>query len=163
MLPRRLSACEPGVNYPPLTKKRNLPQMLNKVTLIGYTGKAVEQKYTPGGTAVARVSVATSKRVKKNDEWQSVTQWHECVLFGKPAESEYIITIAKGTQVFVEGELQHRKFQKTVGKEKVEWPVTEIVVSSLKKLGKAQKTEMSGALANGPEFSEEITDDDVPC
>lgn len=136
--------------------------MLNKVTLIGYTGKAVEQKYTPGGTAVARVSVATSKRVKKNDEWQSVTQWHECVLFGKPAESEYIITIAKGTQVFVEGELQHRKFQKTVGKEKVEWPVTEIVVSSLKKLGKAEKTEASGALANGSEFSEEITDDDVP-
>jgi len=92
MLPRRLSACEPGVNYPPLTKKRNLPQMLNKVTLIGYTGKAVEQKYTPGGTAVARVSVATSKRVKK-----------------------------------------------------------------------AEKTEASGALANGSEFSEEIADDDVPC
>jgi single-stranded DNA-binding protein len=65
--------------------------------------------------------------------------------------------------VFVEGELQHRKFQKTVGNEKVEWPVTEIVVSSLKKLGKAEKTEASGALANGSEFSEEITDEDVPC
>ena len=60
--------------------------MLNKVTLIGYTGKPVEQKYTAGGTAVARVSVATSKRFKKGDEWQSVTQWHDCVLFGKPAE-----------------------------------------------------------------------------
>jgi single-strand DNA-binding protein len=135
--------------------------MLNKVTLIGYTGKPVEQKYTSGGTAVARVSVATSKRVKKNDEWQSVTQWHECVLFGKPAESEYITRIAKGTQVFVEGELQHRKYQKMIGKEKVEWPVTEIVVSSLKKLGKAEKTEAGDALANDPEFSEEITDDDV--
>ena len=84
--------------------------MLNKVTLIGYTGKAVEQKYTPGGTAVARVSVATSKRVKKNEEWQSVTQWHDCVLFGKAAESSYIAGIQKGTQVFVEGELQHRKY-----------------------------------------------------
>ena len=115
--------------------------MLNKVTLIGYTGKPVEQKSTSGGTAVARVSVATSKHVKKNDEWQSVTQWHECVLFGKPTESEYITSIAKGTQVFVEGELQHRKYQKMIGKEKVEWPVTEIVVSSLKKLGKAEKTE----------------------
>jgi hypothetical protein len=65
MLPRRLSACEPGVNHPPLTKKRNLPQMLNKVSLIGYTGKPVEQKYTAGGTAVARVLDATSKRFKK--------------------------------------------------------------------------------------------------
>jgi single-strand DNA-binding protein len=126
--------------------------MLNKVTLIGYTGKAVEQKYTRSGTALARVSVATSKRVKKNDKWQSVTQWHECVLFGKPAESEYINSIPKGMQVFIEGELQNRKYQKMVGKEKVEWPVTEIVVSSLKKLGKAEKTEAFGAPANGSEF-----------
>ena len=44
------------------------------MTLIGYTGKPVEQKYTPGGTAVARVSVATSKRFKKGEEWESVTR-----------------------------------------------------------------------------------------
>jgi single-strand DNA-binding protein len=136
--------------------------MLNKVTLIGYTGKPVEQKYTAGGTAVARVSVATSKRFKKGDEWQSATQWHDCVLFGKAAESAYIVDIPKGTQVFVEGELQHRKYQKTVGKEKIEWPVTEILVSSLKKLGKVEKTEGAGATASVSEFSEEITDDDVP-
>jgi single-strand DNA-binding protein len=136
--------------------------MLNKVTLIGYTGKAVEQKYTPGGTAIARVSVATSKRVKKGEEWQSVTQWHDCVLFGKAAESPYITGIQKGAQVFVEGELQHRKYERTIGKEKVEWPVTEIVVSSLKKLGKFEKPEGTAAFAGGSEFSEEITDADVP-
>jgi single-strand DNA-binding protein len=135
--------------------------MLNKVTLIGYTGKPVEQKYTAGGTAVARVSVATSKRFKKGEEWESITQWHDCVLFGKPAESEYIIGIPTGTQVFVEGELQHRKYQKSVGKEKVEWPVTEIVVRSLKKLGKAEKTEYAGGDPSGSEFSEESTDADV--
>jgi single-strand DNA-binding protein len=136
--------------------------MLNKVTLIGYTGKPVEQKYTPGGTAIARVSVATSKRVKKNDEWQSVTQWHDCVLFGKAAESSYVTGIQKGAQVFIEGELQHRKYERTIGKEKIEWPVTEIVVSSLKKLGKAEKPEGAAASADGSEFSEEITDADVP-
>jgi hypothetical protein len=86
--------------------------MLNKVTLIGYTGKAVEQKYTPGGTAVARVSVATSKRVKKNDEWQSVTQWHECVLFGKPAESEYIITIARALRCLSKANCSTGSFRK---------------------------------------------------
>jgi len=161
MLPRRLSACEPGVNHPPLTKKRNPPHMLNKVTLIGYTGKPVEQKYTAGGTAVARVSVATSKRFKKGEEWQSVTQWHECVLFGKAAESAYIVDIPKGTQVFVEGELQHRKYERNIGKEKIEWPVTEIVVSSLKKLGKVEKAEGAGP-TGAPEFSDEITDADVP-
>jgi single-strand DNA-binding protein len=136
--------------------------MLNKVTLIGYTGKSVEQKYTQGGTAVARVSVATSKRFKKGEEWKSVTQWHDCVLFGKAAESSYITGIQKGAQVFVEGELQHRKYQKTFGKEKVEWPVTEIVVSSLKKLGKVEKVEAVGGDPSGSEFFEQITDDDVP-
>ncbi len=124
--------------------------MLNKVTLIGYTGKAVEQKYTPGGTAVARVSIATSKRVKKGEEWRSITQWHDCVLFGKAAESPYITGIQKGAQVFVEGKLQHRKYERTIGKEKVEWPVTEIVVNSLKKLGRSDKAEGSGISAGGP-------------
>jgi len=158
MQPQRFSASQPDARYSPRTKKRNLPKMLNKVTLIGYTGKPVEQKYTAGGTAVARVSVATSKRSKKGDEWQSVTQWHDCVLFGKAAESLYITGIPKGTQVFIEGELQHRKYERMVGKEKVEWPVTEILVSSLKKLGKTEKVEGAG----GSEFSEEITDADVP-
>ena len=135
--------------------------MLNKVTLIGYTGKAVEQKYTPGGTAVTRVSVATSKRVKKNDQWESITQWHDCVLFGKAAESPYITGIAKGAQVFVEGALQHRKYERTIGQEKVDWPVTEIVVSSLKKLGKSDRAEEASVPAGGSEFCEEITDADV--
>jgi len=130
--------------------------MLNKVSLIGYTGKPVEQKYMPNGTPVARVSVATSKRFKKGDEWQSVTQWHECVLFGKAAESAYIVDLPTGTQVFVEGELQHRKYERTIGKEKVEWPVTEIVVGSIKRLGKVEKGE--GAAVTVPESSEEIAD-----
>src|SRR5215475_10099710 len=114
MVPQRFSSSQPGARYSPTTKKRNLPQMLNKVTLIGNTGKPVEVKYTPNGTAVARVSVATSKRVKKGEEWQSVTQWHDCVLFGKAAESPYITGIQKGAQVFVEGELQHRKYERTI-------------------------------------------------
>jgi hypothetical protein len=55
MQPQRFSAHERGARYSPITRKRHLPHMLNKVTLIGYTGKAVEQKYTPGGTPVSSV------------------------------------------------------------------------------------------------------------
>ena len=54
------------------------------------------------------------------------------------------------------------KYERSIGKEKVEWPVTEIVVSSLKKLGKAEKSEGAGGPTGGSEFSEEITDADVP-
>ena len=41
--------------------------------------------------------------------------------------ADYLRSLRDGRQVFVEGELQHRKYQKTIGQEKVEWPVTEIV------------------------------------
>jgi single-stranded DNA-binding protein len=55
--------------------------------------------------------------VNKNNEWQacqSITQWHDCVLFGKAMKR-----IQWGTQVFVEGELQHCKYERTLGKEKL--------------------------------------------
>ena len=85
------------------------------------------------------------------------------MLFGKPAESAYATGIQKGAQVFVEGELQHRRYERTIGKETIEWPVTEIVVSSMKKLGKVEKSESAGTEPQSvSEFSEQITDDDVP-
>ena len=65
------------------------------------------------------------------------------MLFGKPAESSYITGTQKGTQVFVEGELQYRKYERWIGKEKIEWPITEIFVRSLKRLGKAEKAEVA--------------------
>jgi|SRR5690242_3689045 hypothetical protein len=65
-----------------------------------------------------------------------------------------------GAQVFILGELQHRKYERRVGNEEAEWPVTGIFVSSLKKLGKVEEG-ASGA-AGGSEFSEEISDADMP-
>lgn len=55
-------------------------------------------------------------------------QWHDCPLVGKAAESNSTTDIHKGTQVFVAGKQQHRKYERTVCKEKLEWPVTEIVM-----------------------------------
>jgi len=55
------------------------------------------------------------------------------------------------------------RYERTIGKETIEWPVTEIVVSSMKKLGKVEKSESAGTEPQSvSEFSEQITDDDVP-
>ena len=54
--------------------------------------------------------------------------------------------------MFAEGELQHPKYERSVGKEKIEWPVTQIVVRSLKKLDEAETNEDTGVLADGSEF-----------
>ena len=61
----------------------------------------------------------------------------------------------------VEGELQRRKNERSIGKEKIERPMTEIIVNPLKKLGKSAQVEGT-APAGGSEFSKEITDADMP-
>jgi hypothetical protein len=60
------------------------------------------------------------------DEWKPVTQWLDCELFCKEVESAYIVDIPEGNQVFVEGHWS-RKYERTIGKEKGEWAMTEIV------------------------------------
>lgn len=54
-----------------------MPKSVNKVILVGNTGKDPEVKYTPGGTPVAKFSLATNERFKdRNDEWQDRVEWH---------------------------------------------------------------------------------------
>ena len=80
----------------------------NKVFIIGYLGRDPELRYTPQGTPVCDFSVATTERRKdKSGEAQEVTTWFRVSLFGRQAEvaSQYL---AKGRQVYVEGQLSQR-------------------------------------------------------
>ena len=76
-------------------------------------------------------------------------QWHDCVLYG--ASAHFAATLPKGSHVLIEGELTYREFERTVESEtgaiKVQWPVTEIVVESIKTLDRKKKdsTDMEGA------------------
>lgn len=87
-----------------------MAKSVNKVILIGNLGKDPEVKYTPQGTAVARLALATNERYKdKNGEWQDRTEWHNVVLWQRLAEiaGEYL---KKGGKVYVEGRLQTRSW-----------------------------------------------------
>src|SRR5215475_3727530 len=79
---------------------------MNQLTIIGFTGQDADIHYTSNGTAMTTISVAT-KESWKNDkgEWQSRTDWHRVVTFGKLAE--YTRTLPKGTHVMVRGSLTH--------------------------------------------------------
>jgi single-stranded DNA-binding protein len=82
---------------------------VNKVILIGNLGRDAEMRYTPGGTAIAKFSIATTEVWNdKSGQRQERTEWHNIDLWGKQAESlsDYL---QKGKQVFVEGRLQSRK------------------------------------------------------
>lgn len=107
--------------------------MLNKVTLIGNLGADPEVRYMPAGGAVTNISLATTRRWKDRDsgERRDATEWHRVVFFNRLAEvvGEYL---RKGSQVYVEGRLQTRKWQ---DKEGVDRYSTEIVATEMQMLG----------------------------
>ena len=106
---------------------------INKVILIGNLGKDPEVKYTPQGTPVAKITLATNERFKgKDGNWQDRTEWHNVVLWQRLAEiaGEYL---KKGGKVYIEGRLQTRSWDdKTSGQKKY---MTEVVASDLVLLG----------------------------
>jgi single-strand DNA-binding protein len=89
---------------------------LNKVMIIGRVGKDPELKYTAGGAAVAKFSVATSKRWKdQQGQQQEKTEWHNIDCWGKLAENVIAKYVKKGSQIFVEGELQTQNWDDANG------------------------------------------------
>ncbi|MCX8958794.1 single-stranded DNA-binding protein SSB1 [Erwinia psidii] len=100
---------------------------INKVILVGNLGQDPEVRYMPNGGAVANITLATSEswRDKQTGETKEKTEWHRVVLFGKLAEvaGEYL---RKGSQVYIEGSLQTRKWTDQAGVEKY---TTEVVVN----------------------------------
>ena len=106
-------------------------QGLNKVMIIGNLGRDPEVKYLPSGQAVANFSVATSRAwTDKEGKKEERTEWHRIVAFGKLAEicGEYL---SKGRQVYIEGRLQTRDWEKDGQKHYT----TEIVASDVVFLG----------------------------
>jgi single-strand DNA-binding protein len=85
---------------------------LNKVMLIGKLGQDPTVRYTPGGQAVANFTIATNESwTDKAGAKQESTEWHRIVVWGKVAETcgEHL---KKGRQVFIEGKLQTRQWEK---------------------------------------------------
>ncbi|AMA64633.1 Single-stranded DNA-binding protein [Candidatus Arsenophonus lipoptenae] len=100
---------------------------VNKVILIGNLGQNPEIRYMPNGGIVANFPLATSEswRDKQSGEIREKTEWHRIVIFGKLAEiaEEYL---RKGSQVYIEGSLQTRKWQDQNGLDRY---TTEVIVN----------------------------------
>jgi len=106
---------------------------INKVILVGNLGKDPEMKYTASGAAIANITVATSEswNDKQTGEKVDKTEWHRVVAFQRLAEimGEYL---KKGSQVYIEGKLQTRKWQDQNGQDRY---TTEIVADQMQMLG----------------------------
>ncbi|OIR15304.1 single-stranded DNA-binding protein [mine drainage metagenome] len=106
---------------------------VNKVILVGRLGKDPETRYMTNGEAVTNATLATSENWKdKAGEKQEKTEWHNLVFYRRLAEvaGEYL---KKGSQVYIEGKIQTRKWQdKETGKDRY---TTEIIVNEMQMLG----------------------------
>ena len=101
-----------------------MARSLNKVMLIGNMGADPEIKYSPSGTAIANLRLATNENRKNSEgEWEEKTEWHRVVIFGKQAEfcKDYL---RKGSKIYVEGRLQTRSWDDQNGQKHY---MTEIV------------------------------------
>ena len=143
---------------------------VNKAIILGSLGQDPDIRYTAGGAAVANISIATNEqwKDKESGEMQERTEWHRVVFFGRLAEivGEYL---HKGSQGYVEGRIQTRKWKDKEGNDRY---TTEIVASEMQMLG----SKSGGATTNfdqtpPPERSAPATtskgpnddfDDDIP-
>ena len=146
---------------------------VNKVILVGNLGRDAELRYTPGGSPVATINLATTEIWNdKAGQRQEKTEWHRVVLWGKTAESlnEYL---TKGKQIYVEGRLQTRQWDDKDGNKRY---TTEIKADRITLLG-GGGGRGAGAGGGGAEYGargggagggmdeppvEPITDDDIP-
>lgn len=106
--------------------------MLNKVFLIGRLGRDPEVRYMPNGEAVCNFSVATSEAWNdRNGQRQERTEWHNITMYRRLAEiaGQYL---KKGSQVYLEGKIQSRKYTDKSGIERTAY---DIIVSEMKMLG----------------------------
>lgn len=112
---------------------------VNRVTLIGRLGQDPDVRYMPNGKAVTNLRIATSEqwKDKQTGDKQERTEWHSVVMFDKLGEiaGQYL---KRGSQVYVEGKLQTRKWQDKEGKDRYS---TEIIASEMQMLGGRQQSD----------------------
>ena len=129
---------------------------LNKVILIGYLGQDPEVSYTPKGTAVANLGIATNESWKdQSGELQERTEWHRVNMYGRMAETAKDF-MKKGQMVYVEGRLHTREWE---DQNQIKRKTTEIRCDNFTMLGRRSEPQEPSA----PSESESSnTDDDLP-
>ena len=135
---------------------------LNKVILIGNLGQDPEARFTPQGTAVTNLSIATNESWKdQSGEMQDRTEWHRVVMYGRMAETatEYM---KKGQMVYVEGRLHTREWE---DQNQIKRKTTEIRCDNFTMLGRRSEApagQSQGTMSPSQSTPDSEVEDDLP-
>lgn len=127
----------------------------NKITIVGYLGRDPELRYTPQGTAVCKLSVATTER-RKNvaGEPEDHTTWFRITVWGRQAElaNEYL---SRGRQVYIEGRLRLEEYTNREGSQRISPEVNATEIQFLGQRGDAAVSSQNGKTAEASDQIEE--------
>lgn len=136
---------------------------VNKVILLGNLGRDPEVRYTQSNQKIVHLSVATSERWKdrQSGEQREKSEWHRVVIFNEKLADVAERYLSKGKSVYLEGQLQTRKWQDQSGQDKYS---TEVVLQrfrgELVLLGGGEQQTSLAAQQQGGGYTD--LDDDVP-
>ena len=152
---------------------------VNKVIIVGNLGKDPEVRTFPNGGKVCNFPVATSEtwRDRNSGEKQERTQWHNIAIFSEPLVNIAERFLKKGSKIFVEGQLETRKWQDNTGADRYS---TEVVLRPYKgeltlldnksetdntqreSLSESTTSGMPQNTENSPSFAVDDFDDEIP-
>jgi single-strand DNA-binding protein len=134
---------------------------VNKVILVGNLGRDAEVKVTASGQSVASFSIATTETWTKDGEKKEKTEWHRIVLWGRQADTLQPY-LTKGKQIYVEGRLETRQWEKDGQKHYT----TEVKADRIVLLGGGRGGDRGDrgdvGYADPMASAAPITDDDIP-
>jgi single-strand DNA-binding protein len=131
----------------------------NKITIVGYLGRDPELKYTPQGTALCKLSVATTERRKNSvGEYEDHTTWFRVTVWGRQAElaNEYL---SKGRQVYLEGRLRLEEYTDREGNPRTSM---EVNATDIQFLGSRNETSQKDSVY-AEQKDERVEVDDAPA
>lgn len=132
---------------------------VNKVILLGNLGADPEIRHTQSGAPIANMRIATSQtwKDKQSGERREKTEWHSVVIFSEPLAKIAEQYLKKGSKVYIEGQLQTRKWQDSTGNDRYS---TEIVLQNY--AGQLVMLDGRGQTDASSQASGLTLDDDVP-
>lgn len=126
-----------------------MARSVNKLILVGNVGRDPEVQATSGGNKVAHFSLATSRRIPRDNGFEERTEWHRLTVWSRLAElaEEYI---RKGDRLYIEGRMEYSSYER----DGVTIPTAEVVVRELVMLGSASGRNLNGTALDTAEAEE---------